>query len=303
MSEKDLPTAVLLEQVFPGSGIGDAAYLDWLYRRSPFGEVVEVNADDELGRSAHYAVVPCDLTVDGVRRPGALSLNTAVHERARGGGVFTRLAEETYAKARERGVELVVGVANANSTPGFTRRLGFTLLGQLPAQVLVPSGVGRRVGSARIDEQVLASEEFRGTVSAALGPPPDGLARTWTPETLAWRLTAPHATYAWHVDADGAGMVTTAARVGGLPVAMLLKVLAPETLSKRRARALVAAACRFHRAPIAIHVGVQLAFPLTGVALPQRLRPSPLNFIVRDLGGGAVPPRLGAFEFLDFDAY
>jgi hypothetical protein len=39
------------------------------------------------------------------------------------------------------------------------------------------------------------------------------------------------------------------------------------------------------------------------VALPERLRSSPLNLIVRRLG--ETPPQSGfvRFEFLDFDAY
>ena len=68
----------------------------------------------------------------------ALSLNTAVHERGRGGGVFVELGERTVGKAAELGVESVVGVANANSTPGFVRRLGFDLLAPLPAKMITP---------------------------------------------------------------------------------------------------------------------------------------------------------------------
>ena len=49
-----------------------------------------------------------------------------------------RLAEGSIALARERGIACVVGVANTNSTHGFVKRLGFELVGRLPATVLVP---------------------------------------------------------------------------------------------------------------------------------------------------------------------
>ncbi len=131
-------TAQLLAEVFPGSHIANVEYLRWLYEESPFGGVIESNLDDDRGRVGHYALVPITLARDGVDHPAALSLNTAVHERGRGGGVFVELGERTVGKAAELGVESVVGVANANSTPGFVRRLGFDLLAALPAKMITP---------------------------------------------------------------------------------------------------------------------------------------------------------------------
>lgn len=132
-------TAQLLADVFghvPGSS---PEYLEWLYEQSPFGGVIEVNQDDGAGRAGHYALVPITLARDGVDRACALSLNTAVHARARGGGVFVQLASEAIDAARQSGIKAVVGVANANSTHGFVRRLGFQLLTPLPVNVAVPT--------------------------------------------------------------------------------------------------------------------------------------------------------------------
>jgi hypothetical protein len=298
---QDTATAHLLREVFPEGPGGDPAYLDWLYRGSPFGPVVEVNIDDDAGRAAHYAVVPCALRVDGAPRTGGLSLNTAVHERARGGGMFTRLAEETFTHAAGRGITDIIGVANANSTPGFTRRLGFTLLGPLPVHVLLPRRAGRAVTSRAVNEALLGSPGFRATLGSRLATPAEGLAREWTPETLVWRLSCPTGRYAWHESGDAA-MVTTVARTRGFPVAIVLKVLSAGPVPVPAARRLIGAACRFHRAPIALHAGVNPRFPLQGTPLPDRLRPSPLNFIHRSLDGAAAPA-LADFEFLDFDAY
>lgn len=298
----DAPTAVLLREVFGPRPATDPGYVNWLYRLSPFGPVVEANLDDEHGRAAHYAVVPCPFTNDGVERAGALSLNTAVHERARGKGMFTRLAEATYGLARERGIRDVVGVANANSTPGFVRRLGFTLVGPLPVRVMLPRGVGRGVRSTLIDGDLLGSSAFRRGLEVRLsGPDPSGLARVWKADTLCWRLSCPTARYAWH-EHESAAVITAVTRQGGIQVAIVLKVLSQAPLSTGAARSLISAACRFHRAPVALHAGVQPHLPLSGLTLPDRLRPSPLNFIHRNLDGN-LSSRLGVFEFLDFDAY
>lgn len=298
-------TAALLQRVFPDAErISQPQYLRWLYEDSPFGSVIEANLDDPEGRAGHYALVPIALAGDGVECAGALSLNTAVDARARGGGLFVRLATEAIAAAQGRGVGVVVGVANANSTPGFVRRLSFELAGPLPATVLLPlPGPRRGVRSAWADAAAFAP----GGVAAdglgpLLAPPPRGLARAWTSETLRWRLAAPGSRYALH-RSERTLAVTTADRSNGIPVAVLLKVFASAPPSAAERRAIVRAACRVHRAPLAVHVGLNEMVAFRGLALPERLRSSPLNLIVRYLGD--APPRsaVARFEFLDFDAY
>ncbi len=304
MSADDDATARMLGSVFPGTRLGDVDYLHWLYRTSPAGDVVESNLDDDEGRAGHYAVVPCALA-DG-RGPirGALSLNTAVEERARGGGVFTRLARATYAAARERGIEMVVGVSNANSTHGMVHSLGFTLLGPLPVTVMLPMP-GR--GGLALHQQSAASLAGDGSLAQLLkvvGAGTDGLTRCWTPETLAWRLASPGAPYVVH-RGDGLIVVSTTEQRGPLRVAVILALLADHVLDRRAIGAVVRATCRAHRAPAALHAGIT-PHPLRGVPLPVRLRPSPLNLIVLrlddDNSPGSTTP-VGRFEFLDFDAY
>ncbi|WP_187369128.1 GNAT family N-acetyltransferase [Baekduia soli] len=293
-------TSALLEATFPGAGAGDAAYLRWLYDDSPFGPVVETNLDDDQGRAGHYAIVPVELAAGGAARAGALSLNTAVSERARGGGVFTRLAADTYALAAQRGIEVVVGVANANSTPGFVRRLDFTLVTPLPATVLVPLP-GRDGGVRTLAATAHGALEQPG-LDALLAPPSSGLTTRWTRERLAWRLARPGRSYLLH---HGPGVLAVSAldRRGPVHVAVLLAVFAAQAVPSAVGAAVVRAACRAHRAPLALHVGVNERLSLRGLPLPARLRPSPLNLIYRDLATGGPAPALSRWEFLDFDAY
>jgi len=297
-------TANLLEHTFPDAPrISRPEYLRWLYEESPFGAVIEANLDDEQGRAGHYALVPVAMSSDGSEVPGALSLNTAVDARARSGGVFVRLASEAIELAEQRGVRLVVGVANANSTPGFVRRLSFELEGPLPATVLLPlPGRPHRVRSAPAGEDAFALGDVAGDLAHLLEPPAKGLARAWTAETLRWRLAAPGSDYALHRSAH-ALLVSTVDRSKPVPVAMLLKVFATEPLGVAERGALVRAACRVHRAPLAVHVGVNEMVGFRGLPLPERLRSSPLNLIVRRLDGAPPQSQIARFEFLDFDAY
>lgn len=297
------PTAALLAEVFPGSHIARAEYLEWLYEQSPFGPVIEANLDDEQGRIGHYALVPISLMRDGVNRRGALSLNTVVHERARGGGVFVRLASEAIAEASRQGVEAVVGVANANSTPGFLRRLAFELLAPLPASVMVPTPGSRHgIRSYWADSAAFAPNGLAADLEALTGAPTVGEARRWTLETLRWRLARPGSRYALH-GRDDLLAVSCEDRRHGVRVAILLKVFASAPVSASARRALIRAACRFHGAPLALHVGLNDLLDFPGVALPQRLRESPLNLIYRSLGEHGRPASIVSFEFLDFDAY
>jgi GNAT superfamily N-acetyltransferase len=297
------PTSALLQAVFPASRVGDLEYLQWLYRGSPFGPVIEANLDDEHGRAAHYALVPISLARGGRAVPAALSLNTAVAERARGGGTFVRLAGDAIEAARQRGADTIVGVANANSTRGFVGRLGFELLGPLDASVLLPRpGSIRAVRSCWSDASAFAPGGVAADSAELLAAPSTGEARSWNEETLGWRLRRPGARYALH-RGDRFLAVSCEQRRRGLRVAVLLKVFAAHTLSAGARRALVRAACRFHRAPVALHVGINRNVRFGGLPLPARLRDSPLNLIYLSL---AHPPRSGAivdFEFLDFDAF
>jgi Acetyltransferase (GNAT) domain len=298
-------TATLLADVFPGTRLARADYLEWLYEKSPFGPVVETNLDDDRGRIGHYALVPIALTQDGVPQQGALSLNTAVHERARGGGTFVRLASETFSEAKKRGISTVVGVANANSTPGFVRRLDFELVGPLPVNVLLPS-LARTQGirSAWTNQTAFSTGGIAANLEPLLAAPAIGCTRVWTAETLRWRLARPGARYALHRSGEVLA-VSCLDRRYGVRVAILLKVFASSTVSSGVRRGLVAAACRFHRAPLALHVGINDLVDFRGIPLPGRLRDSPLNLIYRSLEDQdyARPVSIVRFEFLDFDAY
>ncbi len=298
-------TAGLLRSVFPESAIAQACYLDWLYCRNPDGRVIEANLDDERGRSGHYALVPCELAEGTERFQAALSLNTAVHERARGGGAFVRLATEAYAGAEVRGVRAVVGVANANSTPGFVKRLGFSLLGSLPARVWLPRPGRDGLDTVVADAELLADEGFWNHVAPLLDAPGEGLSRAWRRESFAWRLASPRGPYAVHLG-DGVAAVSVATRIGPLNCAVMLKLLPAAEVGPLGVQACVRAACRHHRAPAVVHAGVTGAVLPAGIKVPERFRPSPLNLIFRWLGdrSDASPPaRFADFQFLDFDAY
>lgn len=110
-------------------------YLDWQYTQNPDGQVIGFDAYFENALVGHYAIIPRCYQHAGKYFIAALSLNTATHPGHQGRGLFVKLAQATYIKAKELGVQFVVGAANANSIGGFTRRLGFTELGHIRLQL------------------------------------------------------------------------------------------------------------------------------------------------------------------------
>lgn len=248
--------------------------LRWLYVDNPDGHAVGFNAfnGDEL--AAHYVCIPSQIRVNGVIQKALLSLNTATHPRYQGKGLFTKLAELTYSAGSNMGYGSVYGVANANSTPGFTRKLGFQLVQPLSAKV----GVGRLGVNFSV---ALNNSQFE---------------RIWTPELLKWRCNNPSNLISYHAGKGYSGYQAKA-------LGYMLQVYAelPENINANMENA-------FRIPPFRLFLGLmpeQSCNFLSYFDIPNRLRPSPLNLIYRSLS--KVPTRLEpgliSFSFLDFDAY
>lgn len=262
----------LFAECFPGTEKFSRDYLDWLYARNPDGQVVGFDAREDGRLAAHYVCIPARAQIGSEEVRVLLSLNTATHPDYQGKGLFTKLAELTYSEGAAQGYDCVYGVANANSTPGFTRKLKFQLVGPLRACV----GFGR-LGIEFAD----APPQFR---------------RIWSADALAWRCASP----VNHVIARPSGSRTTIlapALLGGVCMAAAEIIEAAPTGVKGG-----------FISPLRLFIGlVPTAWqrPALFLDIPDRLRPSPLNLIYRSLSGRveALDPDAVFFTFLDFDAY
>ena len=263
----------LFAACFPGTDKFTPAYLDWLYVANPDGAAVGYDAWDGTRLAAHYVCIPARAWVEGRQVRVLLSLNTATHPDYQGKGLFTKLALMTYEAGQEAGFDGVYGVANANSTPGFVRKLGFQLVRPLEARV----GLGRLQHAPKPAAEALSFE------------------RSWSPDSLAWRCANPH-NRVWQRHSGDRVQFHAAAVSHAAAYAELDGSSAPVQPDGR--------------APSLLRLFIGLA-PDAGArywnyaSIPTSLRPSPLNLIWR----GFTPrvPQLDAariqFTFLDFDAY
>lgn len=266
----------LFAACFPGNDKFTPAYLNWLYRANPDGTAVGYDAWQDGRLAAHYVCVPARAHVHGLAGRVLLSLNTATHPDFQGKGLFTKLAELTYAAGAEQGFKGIYGVANANSTPGFIRKLGFQLVRPLEARI----GVGRlHIGD---------------TGAGALA-----FERCWDQASLAWRCSNPHNPV--HVRKGRVRWQFSAAALGGKGVPAYAELRPPTPdFDKHAGDGSIS--------PLRLFIGLmpdRSGSYWNYVSIPQRLRPSPLNLIYRALDGDAraLDPAAIRFNFLDFDAY
>jgi hypothetical protein len=268
-----LPEIVaLLDRVFP-SNRPRAPDLEWQYLRNPAGPARYVNAYTEAGQLvAHYAVLPTPPLVDPpVAFTGTyFSLNTAVDPRAAIPGLMVATARALFQTLQQQGPALVLGVANENSYTGFVRMLGFRSLGRLSLTFHAP-----------------------GTLPLISAPRALALDRAH----LAWRAARPNvATYA----DPKRGALCVRLQHYGIPLDVLLTTGLPEAMVRDLGLPRPAVWTPRLYAGFGSAVG-------HGIRVTERLRPSPLQYIVRVLGEAALAEPTTRhlmdrrFEFLDFD--
>ena len=257
--------AALLRTVFPRAKRYGVHYLRWEYDANPCGDVVGFDAYAGNDLCAHYAAQPLDAALFGKTTRGILSFNTATHPGHQGRGLFTELARRTYARAASLGYEFVIGVANAQSTPGFISKLGFQLVS--PLRVIIGFG-------------------------APQSDAPTDYARIWNERSRSWRLQNPVRSY--HM---ARGRIACSS---GIP---LLKVLLSSSAWDNEGTS--TAFCMTHPATMWIGLAPALRWRGLGLPLPALLRPSPLHLIFLDLTGQGrrLDPARVTFDAIDFDAY
>jgi GNAT superfamily N-acetyltransferase len=266
----------LFKACFPTTDKFTPRYLAWLYVDNPDGKAVGYDAWDGERLAAHYVCIPARAWVEGLEVPVLLSLNTATHPDYQGKGLFTKLAAMTFEAGASQGFDGVYGVANANSTPGFVRKLGFQLVRPLEARI----GVGRLRHGARATPGALSFE------------------RSWSADALRWRCANPHNPV---FVKNGAGKLYFHAAASGhkLPAYAELDADGVTLAASEQAPML---------SPLRLFIGLApdaSSSYWNYASIPMRLRPSPLNLIYRSFTPrvGALDPSRIAFSFLDFDAY
>lgn len=266
----------MLREAMPRAGHMDEAFLRWQYVDNPAGPARGLEAFDGDTLVSHCVVQPLEASLAGTPASGVLSLNAATRPQYLGRGIYFGLAREVYASARADGIRFGVAVTNDQSTPGFQRHCGFSLVGPLEARV----GLGP-------------------TPSPPQEDPEAGFRKVWDERSLAWRLAPPHARYRRHRRKSGdvilgpSGLPGVEVELGRIPRTQASPLLPEEGRPRRSFRLWVGMDRR-------LRWGRSLYWNL-----PMRVRPSPLNLIFVDLQqpGTVVDPAKVRWQALDFDDF
>lgn len=268
--------AELMRAAFPQAPHLDAQYLNWLYSANPAGKVVGYNAWEDDRIIGHYACIPAATILDGAPRTSLLALNTAMHPDCRNTGLIASLANRTYKLAKEQEYACVYAVANAASTPICVKALKFQLVAPLTARV--------GVGSLILDwDKALDGNRFR---------------RDWTPESIRWRADNPSNPIKLQPVALDEVRTYAKTHVPGIKAYGVMHVF-EQRLELQAHRKL----------GLKVFLGLlpDGSCSYSGyIPIPERLKPSPLNFIYRPLNDCA-PKTLCRDDiilgFHDFDAF
>lgn len=241
-------------------------YLKWQYVDNPRGHVIAYNAYANDGTlAAHYAVIPIEMIIDRKVVKGVLSLNTATHPEHRGKRLFTILAEKTYNRAQELGRKFVIGVANANSTHGFLKNLGFYLIA--PLEVKVGIGSPFKNSSYSKKNHIYYDEA-----------------------TLRWRLKCPYFNYSYKDD-------TIYGKINK-PLFHTTVALIPDDMDAAQLGLKTSSTC------LNLYIGLGDRVGKSYFKLPKFIKRSPFNLIFKDMSNGELPQMTSdniVFHLLDYD--
>jgi hypothetical protein len=297
-------SAALINQLLPDSRFDDAEFLHWQYYDNPAGEAVRLDVDKDDMRLAHFAAIP-QFFRDATRRGRVVQVvNSATLPGYQGQGTFAELTLQAQITVDGRGVWFGYGITNEASTGAALHSLGAGLVTNLPVRIVLPSRRPTGIRTEVCDEDFLGSSDFEEVARSIDGFDTDGWTQMWLPQNLRWRLKSPVNSYSMHISKDLV-MISTRAHAGPIPVAIIMKALPRgNPTGPLDARSAIAAACRHHRAPFALHAGLNSHVRITGFSVPPRLRPVPLNLMALPIDPTIDPKnmKIDIYDFLDFDA-
>lgn len=234
------------------------------YIDNPCGRVLSFNAFDGDKMVAHYACIPTRMVFGESVLDGIHSMATVTHPDYRGRGLFKTLAKLTYDYAKEKGYKYVIGVANANSFPGFIKYFDFKFIAQLEVKI----GFGTNIS-----------------------PKKDGMIRKyWDKESFDWRLNCCKANYCRQGQSllgQYNSLVQT--YMGSYSEAFLKDTNAQDKRWGFRPR---------------LYVGIGAQFKSMYFIMPKFIKHSPFNLIFLDLTDGLLPKVTKDnifFQLFDFD--
>jgi hypothetical protein len=110
-------------------------FLDWLYNKNPNGKAIINNAYKNEKIIAHFALVPIRALYDSKTYKSALLVFNAVDENHRNLYLFYKLASKILEIAKSKNIKFVMSVASENSSQLYVKCFQFKLISPLEVKI------------------------------------------------------------------------------------------------------------------------------------------------------------------------
>lgn len=295
-------TAQIATEAFSERGkVFTADQMRWLYNDS-FSHGTTVLAAHADGRKVgQIALIHQLVQVEGKMEQAVLLTDLFVLEKYRSRQVLTDLFGHVLDSCAERNVRFILGMPNtsARSINDHFLKMSPYLKLQIRASWRLPL-----LGTGSIVSQQMKDVDHADALAIferyALAP--DNCIE-WTPEALFSRLTGTQQDYAIHYN-DRLLAISTRRERKGVDFTLLCGLfpardMAPVAGDVRQA---MRAACDVQKSRLGIYIGHDEVMPaLPGIALPDRLRPSPMTLDLRDLANSTDSVTFSRYQGVDFD--
>ena len=256
----------LLSTVFSKTPKFTVDFLNWQYSQNPNGTIVGTDAFFDGKLVAHHATIPVSYMIFGQQAKGLLAINNVTHPSHQGKGLFSKLGNATFEEAKSLHYDFVITVTNGNSTYGYLNKFGFRQISPLEVKI----GCGKVIPS---NKNALVYSN-------------------WDNKSLNWRLRNPSTIYF----RDNLTVISKTEVYGLFAQIKNCEDAFLQDLNLHQRKAF-----------FNTWIGLSKDKKVNGcfINMPDKLKPSPLNLLFKDLQGH-IPlfdKDQICFELADFDAF
>ena len=250
-------------------------FLDWLYNKNPNGPALTYNASYDEDIVGHYALIPIKIKLNQKEHNAALSVFTAIDKEYRGLYLFNKLAKKTFELAKNKGIKYIIGVSNQISTKLFIRYFNFKLISQLD----VKFGIGDV-------KKIKTNNQFEVA---------------WNDKSLLWRLKNPRFNYQIYNLKEKFCVYNNFYKLFKIQLGEFNNINFPNVLENYPNKT------KFRLFNLWIGLGHYDWKNSLYFNFPEKLKPAPLNFIIKNIFDEKdkviLEKKDVEFQLIDFDIF
>lgn len=250
-------------------------FLNWYYFLNPNGKAITYNAYYKNNIIGHYALIPIKIKIFEKEIDSALSVFTAIDKNFRGLYLFNQLANKSFELAQYKGIKFIIGVSNQISTKLFIRYFKFKFISQLDV----------KFGFGKVNKLY---NDYNFKI-------------LWDDKSLSWRLKNPRFKYQLRSNKDDILIYNNFYKLFKIQMGEFSKNQFLNTFKNYELKT------NFGLFNLWIGLGNYDWKNSMYFNFPEKLKPAPLNFIIKNLNNDNNDIYLKKnsidFQLIDFDIF